>query len=512
MVDIRLPQPSTRPERRDLTMLGGASSVASRTRRRHGLNSPIYTAALVAIDYIAAWMSLVVGLLLLSTFSRNQINQIGHLGSNLQHGFWFPVGVVLGFAFTGAYRLSRRSPTQSTFSELKDFAMSCCFGGFLALTMSYAAHHFGQWTIQAATQIIGAVVIATIFIAMAHATLRYVVLRHRPERVAVVDDGTNFQRISTHLHLEHGLILVGRIDAGTNITPGSLGTINRIDDIVTDNRLDRIVFGTVEISPEVEYGYRRASEIADTALVPSMYEVVSWRSRLTELSGLPLLELAPRNYSAYDRALKRGFDLFVAALVLIITLPFTIVIAALVAVTSRGPILYRQERLGRDRKPFTILKFRTMRDEGAEHRRHGHTAPDAEIVDEPDTGTGRTPLHITRDKAAHHSRLTPIGSFLRRTGLDEIPQFINVITGSMSVVGPRPFVTAENERHSVWSARRFEVRPGITGLWQVSGRNNLTESELRQLDYLYVSAWSMWWDLKICFDTPRAMLRGIGAY
>ena len=82
----------------------------------------------------------------------------------------------------------------------------------------------------------------------------------------------------------------------------------------------------------------------------------------------------------------------------------------------------------------------------------------------------------------------------------------------MSVVGPRPFVTHESEVHSEWSARRFEVAPGITGLWQVSGRNNLTESELHQLDYLYVSAWSMWWDIKICFDTPRAMLRGLGAY
>jgi lipopolysaccharide/colanic/teichoic acid biosynthesis glycosyltransferase len=101
---------------------------------------------------------------------------------------------------------------------------------------------------------------------------------------------------------------------------------------------------------------------------------------------------------------------------------------------------------------------------------------------------------------------------LRRSGIDEIPQFLNVLVGSMSVVGPRPFITAESEQHSKWSERRFEVRPGITGLWQVSGRNNLTEDELRQLDYLYVNAWSLWWDIKICFDTPRAMVRGLGAY
>jgi exopolysaccharide biosynthesis polyprenyl glycosylphosphotransferase len=508
MVDLGLP-PRLTTRQTALASAASASAFGS-TRRRHGLNSPGYTVGLVITDYVVAWASLVTGLVVLSTFSRNKVNHIENLWSNVQHGFWFPVGVVLGFAFTGAYRLSRRSATQSTFSELKDYAMSCCVGGFIALSMSYAAHHFGKWTIQSATQIIIAVVFATFFIAFAHATIRYLVLRHRPERVAVVDDGTNFQRIATHLHLEHGLVLVGRIDAGTVLSDESLGTINRIDEIVSRYRLDRIVFGTVTITPEVEYGYRRASEIADTALVPRMYEVISWRSRLTELSGLPLLELAPRHWSGYDRALKRLFDIAVALAALLLTLPFTLLIALLVKVTSRGPIFYRQVRLGKDRRPFTIVKFRTMRDEQAEHRHHPTNL--ADVDDEPDYGTGRTPLHVTREKAQHHSRLTPIGSFLRRTGLDEVPQFLNVLVGSMSVVGPRPFVTAENERHSPWSARRFEVRPGITGLWQVSGRNNLTEDELRQLDYLYVSAWSMWWDLKICFDTPRAMFRGLGAY
>jgi lipopolysaccharide/colanic/teichoic acid biosynthesis glycosyltransferase len=174
-----------------------------------------------------------------------------------------------------------------------------------------------------------------------------------------------------------------------------------------------------------------------------------------------------------------------------------------VKLTSRGPVLFAQERLGQDRRPFTIIKFRTMR-------------LDAERSDEdaeaPEGSANRSPLYLQRAKHQHTGRLTPIGAFLRRTGIDEVPQFLNVLMGTMSVVGPRPFITSESEAHSTWSARRFEVRPGITGLWQVSGRNNLTEDELRQLDYLYVSAWSLWWDIKICFDTPRAMLRGLGAY
>lgn len=475
-------------------------------RRRHGLSAGGYTFGLIVADYIVAWASLILGLLLLSTFSRNPVNHLNHFAVNIQHGFWFPVGIVLGFTITGSYRLSRRSPTQSTFSELKDYAMSCCFGAFIALTMSYVAHHFGSWSIQVPTQVIVAVVISSFLIAFAHAALRHLVLRHRPQRVAVVDDGSNYERIATHLHLQHGVVLVGRIDSSDVATTGSIGTIDRIDSIASIQKLDRVIFGTMNISTSaVEHGYRRATEIVDTALVPRMYEVISWRSRLTELSGLPLLELAPRNFSHYDRAIKRGFDLAFSSSALIVTAPIWIAVAIAVKLTSRGPIFFHQERLGRNRKPFTIYKFRTMCHDETEPER-----PEAAVLS--GTAGERSPLYRARGKDSHGARLTPIGGFLRRSGLDEIPQFINVLIGSMSVVGPRPFITAESEAHSQWSERRFEVAPGITGLWQVSGRNNLTEDELRQLDYLYVSAWSMWWDMKICFDTPRAMARGLGAY
>lgn len=479
-------------------------------RSRHGLNSRGYTVALVLVDYVMAWTSFILGLLLLSQVSRDARNSIDHLGANIQHGFWFPVGIVLGLTLTGSYRQSRRSPTQSTFSDMKDYALSATFGGFLAMTMSYVAHHFGEWQIKVPTQIIIAVIIATFLISFAHAVVRHITLTRHPQRIAVVDDGTNFGRIATHLHLQHGVKLIGRIDATVVTTKDSLGSIEHIDSIVAINRLDRIIFGTIEISsPTIEHAYRRATEICDTALVPSMYEVISWRSRLTELSGLPLLELAPRNFTAYDLALKRAFDLGVAIIALVVTLPLTLLVALLVKVTSRGPVFFRQERLGRDRRPFTIIKFRTMREE---HITDAEALDDGDLTDVTLDHAERSPLFVARNKSAHARRLTPIGSLLRRSGIDEIPQFLNVLFGSMSVVGPRPFVTAESEKHSKWSARRFEVRPGITGLWQVSGRNNLTEDELRQLDYLYVNAWSLWWDVKICFDTPRAMIRGLGAY
>lgn len=473
-------------------------------RRRRGLNARSYTVTLIVLDYVLSWAGFILGLLLLSALSRVALNHFNHLGTNIQHGFWFPIGIVLGFALSGGYRRNRRSPTQSTFSDMKDIVLAVSFGAFLAMTMSYIAHHFGKWAIQIPTQIIIGVIITTFLVALSRASMRHVVLARNPQRVAIVDDGTSYERIATHLHLEHGVSLVGRIDASGTASDTSLGSIEQIDQIVSTHRLDRIIFGSIEIStPALEHGYRRATEIVDTALVPKMFEVISWRSRLTELSGLPLLELAPRNVSTYDRALKRTFDLAVAVVILAVTLPFTLAVALTVKLTSRGPVLFRQERLGKDRRPFTILKFRTMR------------LDDPEFVADVEAHSAevdRSPLYLQRAKHQQVSRLTPIGAFLRRTGIDEIPQFLNVLVGTMSVVGPRPFITEESEAHSTWSARRFEVHPGITGLWQVSGRNNLTEDELRQLDYLYVSSWSLWWDVKICFDTPRAMLRGLGAY
>jgi lipopolysaccharide/colanic/teichoic acid biosynthesis glycosyltransferase len=116
-----------------------------------------------------------------------------------------------------------------------------------------------------------------------------------------------------------------------------------------------------------------------------------------------------------------------------------------------------------------------------------------------------------RLKQAESGRITRFGAFLRRTGIDEIPQFINVFKGDMSVVGPRPFIPSEAHVDG-WGIRRFDVRPGITGLWQVSGRNDLSRTDLVELDYLYVASWSLWWDLKIMFETPKTMARGTGAY
>lgn len=470
-------------------------------RRRRGLTSRRFTLALVVGDYIASAVGFFLGLLLLNLITRNDFNRLDHLATNLRHAFWFPIGIVLGMAISSQYRLSRRSPTQNSFTDLKEYAMATSFGGFIAMGISYVAHRFGRVEIQVPTQVIVGVVIVTFVIATYRSILRAIVMSRRPVRIAVIDDGSSYQRIATHLHLQRGVALFGRISLNKEDDTDAIGNIFDIEEIVETHGLDRVVFGAInEMSPEIAFWYRRTTQLVDTALVPRMYEVLSWRSRLTDLSGLPLLEMAPRNVSRFDHFLKRLFDIVVSLVLLIVTLPLCLFIAAAIKLTSRGPVLFRQERLGRNRKPFTILKFRTMRVESVDT-----ALPEG-------TPSANAPLYVSRGKLHESNRRTAIGGFLRRTGLDEIPQFLNVLIGSMSIVGPRPFIVSESDIEDPHYARRFDVRPGITGLWQVSGRNDLTAEELRQLDYLYVTAWAMWWDIKICCDTPRAMLRGLGAY
>ncbi len=232
------------------------------------------------------------------------------------------------------------------------------------------------------------------------------------------------------------------------------------------------------------------------SIVPRYYELITSRSHVEDLFGLPMLDIPPSSLSTGPRVLKRSFDLLVSSAFLVLLAPVLVVCAVLVKVTSPGPVFFRQLRTGRDERPFSVLKFRTMY-QNAEARR--------DEVDHLNEMDG--PLF----KVTNDPRVTRVGRFLRRTSIDELPQFINVWKGDMSLVGPRPFVVAESALIEGWARKRFEVRPGMTGLWQVSGRNELSHLELCRLDYLYVASWSFWWDMQILWQTPSTVFNGRGA-
>jgi exopolysaccharide biosynthesis polyprenyl glycosylphosphotransferase len=209
-------------------------------------------------------------------------------------------------------------------------------------------------------------------------------------------------------------------------------------------------------------------------------------------------------------ALKRTMDIAGSALALILGTPIFLFIAVVIKATSRGPVFFRQRRLGQHGKPFVFLKFRSMKvgSDASIHQEYVKKLINGKAERHISNGNGEKVFKLTNDP-----RITPFGAFLRKTSLDELPQFVNVLRGEMSLVGPRPPIPYEVEAYDYWHRRRLlEVKPGITGLWQVSGRSRVTFDEMVRLDLRYARTWSPWMDLKILLATPRAVLLGEGAH
>ena len=232
-------------------------------------------------------------------------------------------------------------------------------------------------------------------------------------------------------------------------------------------------------------------------IAPSTMEILVHRAEFVPGTSVPLFELRPPVFDGFDYAVKRTFD-FVGALGLLLLLsPLLLLISIAVAISSRGPVLYRSRRPGIGGEPFSCLKFRTMRS-GADQMQ-----ADVESLNE-----ASGPLFKIRDDP----RMTAVGRFLRRFSLDELPQLFNVLLGQMSLVGPRPLPQRDFDQLEEWHKKRYLVLPGITGLWQVSGRSELDFDDLVRLDFLYLERWSVALDLTILVKTVPAVFSRRGAF
>jgi lipopolysaccharide/colanic/teichoic acid biosynthesis glycosyltransferase len=203
---------------------------------------------------------------------------------------------------------------------------------------------------------------------------------------------------------------------------------------------------------------------------------------------------------------KRFMDIVGSLLAIALFSPLFVLLSLAIKLTSKGPILYSQRRVGQYGIPFTFLKFRSMYidNDASKHKEYVTRMIAGTAERKPSNGNGEAVYKLTDDP-----RITPIGRFLRRTSLDELPQFFNVLTGQMSLVGPRPPINYEVEAYDLWHRRRvLEAKPGITGLWQVNGRNRIKFDEMVRLDLAYARSWSPWLDVKILLRTPRAMAEG----
>lgn len=236
----------------------------------------------------------------------------------------------------------------------------------------------------------------------------------------------------------------------------------------------------------------------DLLVAPGVVDVAGPRLQMRPVCGLPLIHVEKPQYHGAKRFQKRLFDVAFSGSVLLFGFPILVVVAFAVRVTSKGPVFYRQERIGLDGKPFEMIKFRTMVD-GADKMIHNLAAHNE--------SEGGVLFKIREDP-----RVTRVGKTLRKYSIDELPQFINVLKRDMSVVGPRPPLANEVRSYDDHTRRRLLVRPGITGLWQVSGRSDLSWEDSVRLDMFYVENWSMISDLLIALKTVKAMFKPSGAY
>jgi exopolysaccharide biosynthesis polyprenyl glycosylphosphotransferase len=278
-----------------------------------------------------------------------------------------------------------------------------------------------------------------------------------------------------------------------------LGTLADLDDVLSNESVDEVIIADPDFPQDdavelVDQCHQRGVRVR---LAPSTMEILIHRAEFVPGQSVPLFELGPPVFEGVDFALKRTFDIVGATVLLVLASPLLVAITIAVRVSSRGPTLYRSMRRGIGQRPFACLKFRTM-----------HTDADELQADLEEFNEATGALFKIREDP----RLTPVGRLLRRFSLDELPQLVNVLRGEMSLVGPRPLPERDYAMLDDWHRKRYLVLPGITGLWQVSGRSELDFDELVHLDFLYLESWSLALDLTILLKTIPAVFTRRGAY
>jgi lipopolysaccharide/colanic/teichoic acid biosynthesis glycosyltransferase len=231
-------------------------------------------------------------------------------------------------------------------------------------------------------------------------------------------------------------------------------------------------------------------------IVPRLFEALGPHATKHAAEGQPLIGLPPAHWSRSALLLKRAMDILLSFAALVVLAPVFLVIAAAIKVDSRGPVIFRQVRMGRGDSRFEIFKFRTMVADAEAHKAEVAHLNKHAGVDE------------RMFKAPNDPRVTRVGRFLRRYSIDELPQLVNVLRGEMSLVGPRPLIPEEHRHVYGWGLSRLDLKPGITGLWQILGADDIPFGEMVGLDHRYVTTWSLFEDVRIMFRTLPVVLRG----
>jgi exopolysaccharide biosynthesis polyprenyl glycosylphosphotransferase len=326
-----------------------------------------------------------------------------------------------------------------------------------------------------------------------------------PERVLLIGTGRTSGALIEKMRAKASLRLepIGMVscdeETGHAVALPRLGCLRNIDlpRLMVEHRVGRVVVADAEVEGEQLLEVLRDCKNVSVkvSLLPATCSALGPSVEVDDVQGVTVLGINPSVLSRSSRMAKRGLDIVGAALLSLLALPVLVVMAIAVKLDSPGPVFFRQERIGKGGQRFRLLKMRTMVLDAEAHR-------EELLAHSNDPGW----LHL-----AHDPRITRVGCFLRLTSLDELPQLWNVAKGDMSLVGPRPLIAEEDSMVDDWARGRLDLTPGMTGLWQVLGRTSIPFEEMVKLDYLYVTNWSLWGDVRLILRTLPVVLRRSGA-
>ncbi|MDX6491393.1 MAG: hypothetical protein QOD43_1638 [Gaiellaceae bacterium] len=426
---------------------------------------------------------------------------------------WFLIGLAVvavpaWIAVFTAYHLYDNDNLRisvASFDEVRDIFHAMLAGSLIFLVVSQGVRHLAGWWVYSAVEAALFLTSALVLVPVVRGSIRSWVFPRvmKPRRTLIIGSGPEAKLVHRKIeaHPEYGLQVVGFLDGrGDGELGPILGSPSEVATVVDELDIDRVLLASSVASHEEMLDLVRTVRRPDVqvSIVPRYFEIFTSQATLDDVEGMPVVTLPPMRLGRSSRLLKRGFDISVAGLALLFLAPLLALVALAIRFESSGGAIYRQPRRGRNGSTFQIAKFRSMF-VGAEQQRD--QVLHLNEVDGP----------LFKAKAGD-PRVTRIGNFLRKSSLDELPQLWNVVRGDMSLVGPRPFVVYEADQITGWASRRLDMTPGITGLWQVLGRNDIPFDEMVKLDYLYVTNWSLWWDLKILAQTIPVVLGKRGAY
>jgi exopolysaccharide biosynthesis polyprenyl glycosylphosphotransferase len=458
---------------------------------------------LVALDLTGVTLALYAALILRNAYRGEQV-LFGLPWAAISNWLQFiALVLVLVFARAGLYRQREARPGAD--AAIRSLALVTIITAFYAIAVAGMTFHsfYGIFWV---TFVLAAILVPLLRASYDSVTLelmRFLGVRRRTVLVGPFGELSALERALRRDGRGPDLDVIGTVsergDRPALRDAPSLGGLAELERVVAEHRPDDVVMTgfelkTAELVSLVDtcrsYGCR-------LRVVPTTTELLLERAVLVPGQAVPLFEVRPPVLTGVQWAIKRAFDIVVAAILIVLLALPGLLVALFIRLTSPGPAIYRNPRIGVGEAEFPMLKFRSMYEDAEDQQ------DELEEFNEADGA-----MFKIRDDP----RITPVGRILRRFSIDEVPQLWNVLRGEMSLVGPRPLPLRDYERLEPWHRGRYRVLPGITGLWQVSGRSALGFDDLVRLDFYYVENWSIWLDIEVIARTPLAVLRGRGAF